>query len=133
VLGASLRWCNLDKVKIPQMAGMKALDDCFATTEREVSKGYALTTLDWMNAASNRCAMAALQRAVEGSDGDAKKVGSGRAAAAPYSLAIVHLLRQKGDNKRLAADFKKMSSPKLVKFASEHTELMRSVLKGGGC
>ena len=128
VLGASMRWCGLDKVKIPQMAGLKALDDCFAASERAKSKGYGPATQAWHDASSGRCAVASLQRAVEGES----KGERGLRKPLPYALAVAHLLRQRGDNRKLAGVLAKMEPQKLADFAAAHIALLRKG-KGASC
>jgi len=140
VLAASMRWCGLDKVKIPQMAGMKALDDCFASSERQKSRNEGGVSAALYSAASDRCAVAHLQRTVEGhGDKDemleanptkakaqtAVRAGVRKQLAAPYALAVAHLLRQKGDSRKLGAALKKMEPPKLAQFADSFLKIMK--------
>jgi hypothetical protein len=146
VLGATMRWCGLDKVKIPNMAGIKALDDCFAASERAMAKNYGVVTQEWSNAASGRCAVAAVQRAVEGSGGgDAtgegkslvgKKVKSKAGAGQlpmPYALGVAHLLRNRGGSKKVTAMFEALEPKALRDFATAHNSLMRAGKKDSGC
>lgn len=90
VLASSMRWCMLNSIKVPQVAGIKALDDCFASTERLMSKGQWKVKSDWYSGASDRCLVASLQREIENNH------GLGPSSA----LAVAHILRQKGDGKK---------------------------------
>ena len=143
VLGASMRWCGLDKVKIPNMAGIKALDDCFAASERAIAKNYGTVTQEWSNAASGRCAVAAVQRAVEGptsNTGEGRSVGkkgqlkaSSAQTPMPYALAVAHLLRNRGGSKKVTAMLDALEPKALRDFATAHNSLMRAGKKDSGC
>jgi len=116
------------------MAGLKALDDCFAATERAMSKGYGPVTEAWRAASSGRCAVAAVWRAVEGGGG-----GKGKGNASPpqpplpYALAVAHLLRQKGGAARtFKANLAKMEPARLASFAADYAALVKGA-KGGSC
>jgi hypothetical protein len=120
------------------MAGLKALDDCFASSERSMSKGYGPVSSDMFAAASDRCVVAHATRALEGGGLGGGGLGGGglggaKAAAfaakksskaMPYALAVAHLLRQKGDNRKLAASLKQIPGTKLAEFAQSHLQLM---------
>jgi hypothetical protein len=147
VLGASMRWCGLDRVKIPAMAGLKALDDCFAASERAMAKNYGTVTHEWTDAASGRCAVAAVQRAVEGGSGSSHggsgsgsggRSGGGRSGSAtqepmPYALAVAHLLRHRGGTKKVTAMLDQLKPKALRDFASAHASRMRAGKKDSGC
>jgi hypothetical protein len=110
------------------MAGLKALDDCFAATERAMDKNYGAVDRGWHASSSDRCAVAAVQRAVEGDGKGGKKV-----KPQPYALAVAHLLRQKGSsNRKFKAALAKMEPAKLADFANKHAALVKSA-KGGAC
>ena len=115
-------------MKIPQMAGLKALDDCFASSERSMSKGYGPVSSDMFAAASDRCVVAHATRALGGGALEGAKAAAFAAKksskAMPYALAVAHLLRQKGDNRKLAASLKQIPGAKLAEFAQSHLQLM---------
>ena len=110
------------------MAGLKALDDCFASSERSMSKGYGPVSSDMFAAASDRCVVAHATRALEGGGLGGAKAAAFAAKksskAMPYALAVAHLLRQKGDNRKLAASLKQIPGAKLAEFAQSHLQLM---------
>ena len=115
------------------MAGLKALDDCFASSERSMSKGYGPVSSDMFAAASDRCVVAHATRALEGGGLGGGGLEGAKAAAfaakksskaMPYALAVAHLLRQKGDNRKLAASLKQIPGAKLAEFAQSHLQLM---------
>ena len=140
------------------MEGMKALDDCFANSQRDMAKGYGPASKNWHRASSDRCVVAAVQRAVE-SDSHGKEEGSAAAArpktrssrvahataatavstsASPptvgmaYALGVAHLLKQRGDNRNLGKALKDMKPTHLAQFAVELQGLMRKVSQSKG-
>lgn len=113
VLASSIRWCMLNTIKVPQVAGIKALDDCFAGSERMISKGLGKVSSDWYQLASDRCLVASLQREVE------LKGGLGSSA-----LSVAHILRQKGDGKKTQLSLTKQPS-NVKNFADKYAKYMR--------
>lgn len=113
VLASSMRWCMLNSIKVPQVAGIKALDDCFAGSERLISKGQGKVSSSWYQLASDRCMVASLQREVESNH----ELGAS-------ALAVAHVLRQKGDGKKTKLSLE--SQPPHVKgFAERYSKYMR--------
>jgi len=115
VLAASMRWCMLDKIKKPQVAGLKALDDCFANTQRSISKGIGKVSHEWYQTGSDRCLLASLQRMIDNKDQN-NQMGSS-------ALAVAHILRQKGDGKKTQSSIKKQPEH-VMKFATDYMKRM---------
>ena len=138
------------------MEGMKALDDCFANSQRMMSKNYGPVSKEWNKASSDRCVVAVVQRAVErdvnnhaeqasspsSSSSSSSSLSSSSSSSSPvslkrsseglaYALAVAHLLKQRGDNRNLEKAFAGMEPPHLAKFAVDLHELMRKIKRSG--
>ena len=118
----SLR-AQLDKIKIPQMEGMKALDDCFANSQRSLGKGYGPVTQSWHKASSDRCVIAKVQRAIESDP---------QASGMAYALGLAHFLKQRGDNKGTAKALAAVQPLEFHAFATDLEELMRKKAQNPG-
>ena len=127
----SLR-AQLDKIKIPQMEGMKALDDCFANSQRSLGKGYGPVTQSWHKASSDRCVIAKVQRAIESDPQPPKSEAAEQASGMAYALGVAHFLKQRGDNKGTAKALAAVQPPQLAAFATDLQELMRKKAQNPG-
>ena len=127
----SLR-AQLDKIKIPQMEGMKALDDCFANSQRSLGKGYGPVTQSWHKASSDRCVIAKVQRAIESDPQPPPPKAAQQASGMAYALGVAHFLKQRGDNKGTAKALAAVQPPQLAAFATDLQELMRKKAQNPG-